>query len=100
MTFRTLTSDPNLQKVVRFHDLNDGRFAVETVYDAQQIVDHVHDMRMGQPAGYPSDVANYVGSIPMPMWAELKRQGIIDDPKALKQWFAIHNKLKGKDGSW
>lgn len=92
MSARTLSVDPALRKVVTFHDLHDGRFAVDTVFDAQDIADHVQTLRDVRPA--TGD--RYLGSIPMPMWAELRRTGILKDPQALQEWFAIHTKLQGK----
>lgn len=66
----TLTDDPELQKVVKFHDLNDGRFAVETVYDSQGIVDYNADIRAVNKTNWKGE--NLVGRIPMPMFQQLQ----------------------------
>lgn len=80
----TLSADPALQKVVKFHDLNDGRFAVDTVYDVQDIVDHAQRIRNAQKADWKGE--NMVASIPMPLFMELRKQGIVQDKAAFKRW--------------
>lgn len=62
-----LTSDPALHKVVKFHDLNDGKFAVETVLDAQPIIEENTAVRNSQPDGWKGDM-HLVASIPMPIY--------------------------------
>lgn len=75
----TVSRDPLLQKVVKFHDLNDGRFAVETIYDAQQVKDANTYIRNDQPAGWKHN-EHLVGRIPMVLWQQLqtkwKEQGL------------------------
>ena len=96
MNPRILTVDPALQKVVKFHDLQDGRFAVETVYDVQDIADDVATRRDNQRPGKDW----YAGSVPMPMWHQMYQSGMLRDKKAMNAWFKIHSKLKGKDGTF
>jgi hypothetical protein len=85
MTARTLSRDPLLQKVVRFHDLHDGQFAVETVYDAQQVKDANTVIRNAQPAGWKGH-EHLVARLPMPLFQQLRSQGIVQDPKAWAKW--------------
>lgn len=66
----TLTADPALAKVAKFHDLNDGRFAVETVYDAQAVVDYNAAVRAANKKDWKGE--NLVGRVPMPMWQQLQ----------------------------
>lgn len=67
----TITTDPALRKVVKFHDLNDGRFAVDTVFDVQDIVDENERVRNAQPDGWKGR-EHLVASIPMPIWQLLQ----------------------------
>jgi len=67
----TLTADPALQKVVQFHDLNDGRFAVDTVFDVERIVDENTAVRTSQPDGWKGR-EHLVASIPMPIYQALR----------------------------
>lgn len=66
----TITTDPALQKVVTFHDLNDGRFAVDTEYDVQDIVDYNAAVRAVNKNDWKGE--NLVGRIPMPMFQQLQ----------------------------
>jgi len=66
----TLSADPALQKVVKFHDLNDGRFAVDTVFDAQGIADYNADLRSVNKTDWQG--WNFVASIPMPIYQALR----------------------------
>jgi hypothetical protein len=67
----TLSTDAALQKVVTFHDLNDGRFAVDTVFDVQAIVDENQRVLNSQPEGWKGR-EHLVASIPMPIWQGLR----------------------------
>src|SRR4029077_14846388 len=67
----TLSADPALHKVVKFHDLNDGQFAVDTVFDIQHIVDENTRVRNAQPDGWKGR-EHLVASIPMPIWMALR----------------------------
>lgn len=92
---RILTVDPACHKVVRFHVLADGQFAVETVYDAQDIVDHAARVRNANPSGWNRSF-NHVGCIPMPLHQQLRTEGRLQDPKALMKWLNAHEKLRTK----
>lgn len=87
----TISADPALQKVVQFHDLNDGRFAVDTVFDVEPIVDENTAVRNAQPDGWKGR-EHLVASIPMPIWQALrmtwKALGLstADQQAALKRW--------------
>lgn len=81
----TLSADPALQKVVKFHDLHDDRFAVETVYDVQAIKDEATRVRNDSPANWHG-VHHLVAQIPMPLYQQLRSQGIVQDPTRFKAW--------------
>ena len=66
----TLTADPALAKVVKFHDLNDGRFAVDTVFDVERIVDENTAVRNSQEGWKGRE--HLVASIPMPIYQALR----------------------------
>lgn len=95
----TLSTDEALQKVVKFHDLNDGRFAVETLYDVQGIVDNAERIRNAQPEGWKKD-EYWVASIPMPIYhamlAEWRRLGFgyPERQAAIKAWVNDPNNAK------
>jgi hypothetical protein len=87
----TLRTEDALQKVVKFHDLNDGRFAVDTEFDVQGIVDNAERIRNAQPDGWKAK-EHWVASIPMPIYqgllAEWRRlgYGYIERQAALHKW--------------
>lgn len=88
---RTLSHDPALQKVVRFHALADGTFAVETLYDTQDMVDLATRIRNDEPK---SKGDWHLGVVPMPMLQEFRQGGRLHDPKAVVQWFNEREKLR------
>lgn len=63
-------TDDALQKVVKFHDLNDGSFAVDTIFDVQDVVDSATDLRNAAPSTWKGDF-HFVASIPMPIYQAL-----------------------------
>ena len=81
----TLSADPALGKVVKFHDLNDGRFAVETLYDVEKIKDEATRVRNDSPKNWHG-LSHLVAQIPMPLYQQLRQQGIVQDPKRFKAW--------------
>lgn len=101
----TISADPALQKVVQFHDLNDGRFAVDTIFDVQDIVDENTAIRTSQPEGWKGR-EHLVASIPMPIYQALrmtwKALGLStkEQQAALKRWLADpdNSKFRTKTG--
>lgn len=79
-----LRADPLLEKVVTLHDLNDGRFAVETRYNVEPLKDQNTALRNANKADWKGE--NWVASLPMPLWMALRQQGVIQDPKRFKRW--------------
>jgi hypothetical protein len=68
---RTISADPALRKVVQFHDLHDGSFAVDTVFDVEDIIHENTAVRNAQPDGWKGR-EHMVASIPMPIWQALR----------------------------
>lgn len=101
----TITRDEALQKVVQFHDLNDGRFAVDTIYDIQGIVDDCERIRNSQPSGWKAGT-HLVGKIPMPILARLYMEwrargyGYVERQAAIHAWLneRDHSKFSAKYG--
>ena len=70
-----------------WHVTDKGEYVVETVMDVKPIVETNNTDKRHK------DV-NKVASIPLPIYYELKRKGIADDPKALFKW------LNDSDNAW
>lgn len=66
-----VTTDPATQKVVKFHDLNDGRFAVDTVFNVEDILNENQRVLNSQPEDWKGR-DHLVASIPMPIWQALR----------------------------
>lgn len=97
MTPRTLSWDPVTGKVVRFHSLSDGRFVVETVYDAQAFADQATEIRNQQGKGW-GGLHQHVGVVPLQDLAEFRRRGCLKDRTELRRWFAEYAKFRTKQG--
>ena len=67
-----------------WHVKENGEYVIETVQDVTAIADANKRQYNDTPSKY-RDV-NKVASIPLPIYYELKRKGIADDPKALAKW--------------
>ena len=94
----TLTADPALQKVVTFHDLNDDRFAVDTVLDVEPIVEENTAVRNAQPSGWKGR-EHLVASIPMPIWQRLQMTWRLGGLTALERQVALHTFLNDPDNA-
>ena len=91
--------DPLLRKMRTFEALPDGRFVVNTEYDAEPIVDAATANRNHLwPGHYRAEHGTKVATIPMPIWIQLKRQGILADQKRFAQWLEEHPAFKAVDG--
>jgi|TARA_R110000772_G_scaffold9387_1_gene30881 hypothetical protein len=67
-----------------WHVKDNGEFVIETVQQADAILDS--NKRQFNSASNKHGDMDKVASIPLSVYYDLKRQGIADDPKALKKW--------------
>jgi len=93
-----VTTDPATHKVVKFHDLNDGRFAVDTVFDVQDIVDENQRVLNSQPEGWKGR-EHLVASIPMPIWQALRETWRLLGLSKQEQQAALKRFLEDPDNS-
>ena len=82
---RILARDKRTGKLVLFHVNSDGSFTVETQYDAQDIVDSAATIRSAQPTDWRGR-EHLVAQIPMPLHTALRKEGIVQDPRAFAKW--------------
>lgn len=96
---RILMRDRLTGKLVLFHTLPDGRFAVETRVDVQDIVDTATTMRNDAPAGWKGEM-HYVAKLPMHLWQSLRTEGRVQEVKDFKKWLndPDHSKWRTKGG--
>ena len=81
---RIFSHDPENGITKYWHVKENGEYVIETVQDVTAIADANKRQYNDTPNKY-RDV-NKVASIPLPIYYELKRKGIADDPKALAKW--------------
>ena len=81
---RIFSHDPQNGITKYWHVKENGEYVIETVQDVTAITDANKRQYNDTPNKY-RDV-NKVASIPLPIYYELKRKGIVDDPKALAKW--------------
>lgn len=86
MQRRIFDTDP-LTGITRYwHVKSDGEFVIETQQQVSDIADaNKRSFADTDTKAKYGDMAK-VASIPLNVYYELKRQGIVDDPKAMKKW--------------
>jgi hypothetical protein len=96
MAKRLVDYDPftGIAHYVEWGDLDDALH-----YTAEQEADPIIEQNKLEASMAPArhgDGLTKVGSIPLTLWAELKRKGIIDDKKKLLAWLADpdHSKFR------
>ena len=96
---RVLARDKATGKLVLFHVLPDGRFAVETQTDVEPIIETATAMRNDAPQGWKGEM-HYVAKIPMGIWQSLRTEGRIQETADFKKWLndPDHSKFRTKTG--
>jgi hypothetical protein len=84
MTKRLFSHDAEQGITKYWHVTGNGEYVVETVQDVSKIAEF-NKRQYNETPGKYGDV-NKVASIPLSVYYQLKRQGIADDPVALKKW--------------
>lgn len=86
MQRRIFDTDP-LTGITRYwHVKSDGEFVIETQQQVSGIAEaNKRSFADTDTKAKYGDMAK-VASIPLNVYYELKRQGIVDDPKAMKKW--------------
>src|SRR6266576_2736899 len=94
--------DPLLGRVRLFHDLGDDRFAVESQYDLEPTLDATQQARQEWPGHYrgtPGLGMTLAARLPMPIWMQLRKLGILQDPVALQRWLNAWPAFKATEGN-
>jgi hypothetical protein len=83
---RLFDKDPAMGTTTYFHyDDDAGSMTLETLQETDDIVEGNKQDFNDAPAHWRGDM-HKVASIPMTLYMQLKREGIIDDPRAFKRW--------------
>ena len=89
MQKRLFDRDPELGITKYWHVKDNGEYVVETVQDVTGIAEY--NKRSYNNTDKKWKDVNKVASIPLSVYYELKRQGIADNPKALRKWLNDSN---------
>jgi hypothetical protein len=70
-----------------WHDHDDGSVTIQTVQDVEDVAESNKQSfnQVDERANWNGDM-HKVASIPMAIFYDLKRKGILDDPAAMKKW--------------
>jgi hypothetical protein len=84
---RVLTSDPITKTVTLWHDDGEGGATIETRQDVSDIMEfnRARHNSFDQRAGWKGDM-HWVGKIPGFIYAQLAKDGILFDQRALRKW--------------
>jgi hypothetical protein len=66
---------------------------VETVLDAQAVVDRAAVLRNSARTNWKGDT-HCIASVPMPLWQRLRTEGRLQDGPAMQRWLNEHNKFQ------
>lgn len=89
MTKKVFDYDPLTGITTYWHVKGNGEYVVEKVQDVSKLADWNRRQYNDTPKKHGD--LNKVASIPLSVYYELKRQGIADDPVALKKWLNDSN---------
>lgn len=91
--------DRHTGKLVLFHVLPDGTFAVETRQDVEPIFDDNARIRNAQPSGWKGDT-HLVARMDMTQWQKLRTEGRFQEKRDLHAWLndPAQSKLRTKTG--
>lgn len=86
MSRRFFDYDPLTGEVEWFHyDDATDQMTVQTEQTVDPLVDQNKRLQNDTPSNWKGDM-HRVASIPLNLFWELKKQGVVDDPKRLKAW--------------
>ncbi|MGB0141447.1 MAG: hypothetical protein ACPF8W_00080 [Luminiphilus sp.] len=83
---RIFDQDPMTGITRYWHMRDNGEFVIETQQDVQSLFDMNKRDQNNQKDGWGD--GRHVARIPLPVYYDLKRKGIIDDPKAFMKWLS------------
>jgi len=84
---RVVSENKEIGQRQYWHDHEDGSVTIQTVQQVDDIADTNKQQfnQFDERANWNGDM-HKVASIPMSVFYDLKRKGILDDPAAMKKW--------------
>jgi hypothetical protein len=101
MSGRIVSGDALSRRVQSIHR-EDGKVILDTVFDAQDMVDEAAMARQGWNGGYRGTKdwsATRIAVIPLTILFDLRKKGIMQDQKALAKWLNEYSAFKATDGN-
>jgi hypothetical protein len=86
MSRKFVDYDPVFGVTNTFHALGDGKYVSEDVFDAAPTVELNKALFNDAPKRWKHDANNHIASIPLPIYFDLKRKGVVGDQKRLFKW--------------
>lgn len=86
MSKKFVAHDPLFGVTNYFHALGDGKYVSEDVVDIAPTKDLNKALFNDADKGWKKDANNHIASIPLPIYFQLKRQGIVEDRKKFLKW--------------
>lgn len=86
MRTRILSENPDTGLTTFFHDDDaEGTITIENRVDVQDIIEANKDVANLKSDGWKGEM-HQVASIPLVVYNDLKKKGIVDDERAFKRW--------------
>jgi len=85
MSKKFVEYDPLTGVTNYFHALGDGTYVSEDVVDIEPTKDLNRKLFNDAPTRW-KDTNNHIASIPLPIYFDLKRKGVVADRKAFLKW--------------
>lgn len=99
---RVVVSDAIARRVQTAHK-EDGKIILNTAYDAEPSIDVARDTRNqlwdGKFRGTRETGLLKAAVLPMTIWLHLRREGILQDPKAFGRWLRENPAFKTTEGN-
>ena len=83
-----LDTDPITGRVTTFHANTDGTYGVSEVFDVGTTFDVNRREYNDAPDHWRGRENHHIASIPLPLYFELKKKGIVRDRKAFLKWLS------------
>ena len=90
--------DPLTGKVVRFHDLGEDRYALNTTFDVEPLLDQNKALSNASPTGWKG-WKHWVASIPMPIYSALLKTWREQKLSKEERQAALHRWLNDRDNT-
>lgn len=85
MSKKFVEYDPLTGVTNYFHSMGDGTYVSEDVVDIEPTKDMNRKLFNDAPKRW-KDTNNHIASIPLPIYFDLKRKGVVADRKAFLKW--------------